>query len=172
MFKKHEQVIEMLVGSLCLNMRDVEPLLPDDESGDKIVLETILHTIHGIGSSVFNECKLESKTKNNLVGGNLDLIIGAEHNGDRPRIFIHNQVSGPIALYSAIVGEAKKRGFGLLPAKRARTECLTELLTFGKPLLELLALSQVCVFPNEKIPLVAIFGNRTCFRPILYFKKC
>ena len=170
MLELHEKTIEAFIGSLCLHLMNIKKTLSEDEIGDKFVLETFLHTIHGIGSSVFNECKLESVSDKNLVGGHIDVIIGSETNGDRPRVTIQTD-TGPVTLFSVVVGEAKYTGVGIVPSKRLKRDYLGELLTYGQPVLELLTLAELCTFPNENVPVVAIYGNRLCFRPLLYFAK-
>ena len=73
--------------------RDMNQLLPDDESGDKIVLEAMLHTIQDISSAVFNECHLENSTSK-LVQGNIDLIVGNESNGDNQELLYYTACQG------------------------------------------------------------------------------
>ena len=34
-----------------------------------------------------------------------------------------------------------------------------------------MALSEVCSFENDEIPIINIYGNRNAFRPLLYFKE-
>lgn len=40
-----------------------------------------------------------------------------------------------------------------------------------QPLVSLLAVAQKCTFSNICVPVIAIFGNRYKYRPLLYFKE-
>ena len=130
----HDLLVKNLLSPWCVYFKDMSQLVPDNESGDKIILETMLHTIHGIGSTVFNECHLESRTRNNLVGGNIDVIMGNLNDGDKPWLAMHNAKEGPITLYSTTMVEAKSRPISLTPAKRSKFDYLKELQRFGQPI--------------------------------------
>ena len=115
---------------------------------------------------------LREKHSNPVVGGDIDMIIGNEQNGNKPRLNIYgidDDVS--LTLFSSTMGEAKSPTVGLMPVARTVKECLEELKTFGQPVLEVLSLSQKCIFPCNFVPLANIYGNRYCFRPLFYFKE-
>ena len=117
----HDLLVKNLLSPWYIYFKNMCQLVPDNESGDKIVLETMLH---GIGSTVFNECRLESHTRNELVWGNIDVIIGDLSNGDKPWVAMHDAKEGPITLYSAAMAEAKSRSVSLTPAKRSKFDYL------------------------------------------------
>lgn len=111
------------------------------------------------------------------MGGKIDLLVGSKGNGNKKRLVIEEQSQGARTMseiWIVSIAEGKKPRVNLLPIKSIKSDFKEETkqnLTFLQPMVELMAMSEVCQHPQEEVPLINIFGNRNSFRPLFYFKK-
>lgn len=112
----------------------------------------------------FSQLTIESHTKRKLVGGAIDIAVGSNSNGNKPTIVIAG-FPGRVSLFLGCFGEAKASD---VPVGRLGFE---EVKSVIQPMFEVIVAAELAIFENDMVPLVNIMGNKTAFRPILYWRK-
>lgn len=143
----------------------------DEHMQDKPYLQGVLLTFLPFPPVSYNEVHLEYRSPKHLVGGSYDVIVGSETNGNKPIVRIEGN---DIGLHLGSITEAKSTFTRLAPStseSSSFTKDPEDLKRLIKPMLEVMAISQVATFPNPDVPVVNFVGNKLVFRPLLYFKE-
>lgn len=164
-FEKLDPLIEILS---ILNLSD------SSESSDVYILNRLMKCFVPLSHS-FTQVYLENATSNCVAGGRIDCLVGKSSNGNRPNMTIagNNGSESLERVYLGSVAEAKTIDVHSCSKVSAKEplDSVEELKTLNQPMMEIMALSEVCTFPNTEIPLICIYGNRSAYRPLLYFKE-
>ena len=167
---------ETQLSALSVALSGISPAT-NAEAGDVSVLESVLRCFAPFPSISYREVYLESGSKNNVVGGKIDLLVGSKGNGNKKKLVVKEQSQAPVTMnevWIVCIEEGKRPTVSLLPMKSVHSDFLEETkqnLSFLQPMMELMAISEVCLHSNEEVPLINIFGNRNSFRPLFYFQK-
>lgn len=76
-------------------------------------------------------------------------------------------------LYLVSISEGKSTDTNLLPIPTVTSDFTHDTdqnMSLVQPMLETMAISEVCEEESNNVPVINIFGNRENFRPLLYFK--
>ena len=147
-----------------------------DETADVDVLETVLRCFVPFPQISYKEVYLEKGSRNKLVGGKIDLLVGSEGNGNK-QVFKLKENSREATLrnvYIVCIAEGKKidvNHISMASVNSDFTGLVKQDMSLVQPMVELMAISEVCEHQNEEVPIINIFGNRQTIRPLLYFKK-
>lgn len=163
-----------LLSAVSVALSSVKPSTTN-VSDDVEVLDTVLRCFVPFPALSYKEIYLEYGSKNHLVGGKIDLMVGSCSNDNKPvvKVLEKSRDSGVRNVHLASIGEGKTTDVPLLPMSSVNSAFNMDVkqnLSLVQPMVELMAISEVCN-ENQLVPVINIFGNRENFRPFLYFHE-